>query len=281
MAFTDVVLSSLIGTGIGGLLVVGATLLTNRFNKAYTIKQRHLDDHKKNLQVLIRYLQEEMPNVNFRYNVSYDGFVYSPREPNLSRFDYSPSFHSAFYTEQSNGSPIFYRVDDYLYTDMSVHFPGLTEKLGNTERKMRSFGAKLSDQYYYLFLEVYRSLEETSESKFKTLYGKVNRQNSLSKNVDIFVQQNSGLGTALFNFVLNVPIGYWPNLYNAYKTSEGLLSDLELMAKEIGLKIPEVVSEIQILTDNIDSLYKDLLSSLEKQAHLNYLKGNCESVKIN
>ena len=34
MAFTDVVLSSLIGTGIGGILVVGATLLTNRFNKA-------------------------------------------------------------------------------------------------------------------------------------------------------------------------------------------------------------------------------------------------------
>jgi hypothetical protein len=29
MAFTDVVLSSLIGNGIGGLSVVGATLLTN------------------------------------------------------------------------------------------------------------------------------------------------------------------------------------------------------------------------------------------------------------
>jgi hypothetical protein len=216
MAFTDVVLSSLIGTGIGGILVVGATLLTNRFNRSHAVGERHLNDHKENLTIITMYLQNEMSNINLMYSARFDGFIYSPREPNLVRFKYSPSFGSAFYSEQDDESQKIHSIDCYLYKDMENHYCGLVTKLKSAEKDLRTQETELSASYQKLFWKIYESLDNSNDSRYSALASTINRQYTFKNNMDGFCELNSDQGTFLFNLIVDIPSDRWPTLYEIF-----------------------------------------------------------------
>ncbi len=280
MVITDADISGLIGPVVGGLLVIGATFLTDRFNRSRKVKERHLNEHKENMKILIRYLQNIMPEVNFLFSRNYYLFSFSPREPDLSKFEYTPSFETAFFYEQQNESLPFHRVDGYLYNDMQKHWVTLYNKLIKAEKEMRLMGASLLTGYTRLFREIYNLLNEVSREEYGTIHNMINRQYSFDDNIDGFCQQNSSFANALFNLVLGNPKVYWLNLYNEFNAKNGIFEDLNIMVKVIDSKIPDVISDIKMLNGQLNILYNDLLLSLEEQSHLNFIKGHCESIEL-
>lgn len=271
------IITSVIFTVIGGLVAGGVGYFATIVRLREQRKQKHLEDHKSNLNTVSKALDQIWSEVW--------PFVYGAEDLKLPRSPFGnekrvqniqikiePIAIELPNPFEDNKRIIQVGIDGILYDDIPVHFPELNELLERTELEMKENGKRILILLNSLSANIYGKLV-SSDMDFPYLDGnKTTFKKFTDLNNELIEMDYAGM---IFLIAIGEHEDNWPNKIRWLK-SNNLYDEIRRLGEEILNEFGSDLNQLHELHDRIFHCVSETKEEIKRIEHTTKLKGRCK-----
>ncbi|MGP6294324.1 hypothetical protein [Caldiplasma sukawensis] len=269
-------IESAVFTILGGLVAGGVGYLANIISLREQRKQKHLEDHKKNLKALSKALDQLWSEVwPFVYGAEDLKLPKPPfgNEKRVQNIDIKTEpIAMEIPNPSSNDSRVIQvGIDEILYDDIPVHFPELHKLLEKTELDVKENGKEILKLLNSLSANIYEKLVG-SEIDFpywdgnKTVFKKFRDLKN-----EILETDFAG---SVFLMVLGEDEGNWPRKVGRLKNNR-VYDELKNLSEAVKIQFGDELDHLRWLHDKIFNLIHETKEEIERNNLATRLNGRC------
>lgn len=269
---------NLLGTILGGLIAGLVGLLSTYSSRNLDRRERHLFEHKRNLDAIKSALFETKGRIWPLVNVAEELRIADPslssapstrRLKDFNLFDFvksEPSERGEFLKVAP--------IDRILYGDLGNHFPGLAERLGDLTKSVESEGDELRE---LLSATISRLFEVMRSSDFMVLKWPYQKGvHALLKDLKGSIEEMDYAGI-IFLFAIGEHEAAWPKRI-AEQKGVNQYDNLKALGDELRKKMGKDIERMLSLKSSLFTKVDECVSRLETDSHKGKLRGRCKLI---
>lgn len=274
------IITSVIFTVIGGLVAGGVGYFATIVSLREQRKQKHLEEHKNNLNAVSKALDQIWGEVwPFVFGAEDLKLPKSPfgNEESVQNIQIKtvPIIMQRSILSSGNNRTFQVGIDSVLYDDIKAHFPELNKLLEKTEQKLKENSSNTLKLLNYVSDIIYEGLTNT-DIDFPGIL--IHNENGLNPTTTKFINLSDEDKMINAGYIFLMVIGddedTWPNKVRLLKRNN-VYYKLKKLSEEIEIQFREDLERLRELHNQILQLIDETKDEIDKIEHMTSLKGRC------